>query len=113
MNLWRRIKRRRTVTGTKRRSDLIRMQRVVFLCEQDGLPERELKIRLTQFFERAFVRRAHLARVAYEQGGATHVALCVRGQPGQDRIFGERVGEIFASIFGSHEHIDVIWLAEE
>jgi hypothetical protein len=37
----------------------------------------------------------------------------VQGQPGQSRIFAERVGNIFASIFGSHEHIDTIWLTPE
>jgi hypothetical protein len=44
---------------------------------------------------------------------APNVALCVRGQPGQNRMFAERVGRVFAAIFGSHEHLDVIWLTPE
>lgn len=85
-----------------------------FLGEQDGLPERELKKQLAKLFDSAaWVRAAYLARVSYEEMGPVHVALCASGQPGQNRIFGERVGAIFSSIFGSHEHLDVIWLMPE
>ena len=41
------------------------------------------------------------------------MVLCVRGQPGQNRMFGNRVGEVFASLFGSHEHLDIIWITPE
>jgi hypothetical protein len=82
-----------------------------FVCEQDGPPEREFKKGLVAFLERApFVNRAYLARVTYGTSSELHVALCVKGQPGQNRLFAERAGSIFASIFGSHEHVDIIWL---
>jgi len=41
------------------------------------------------------------------------VALCVHGQSGQNRMFAEQVGKVFGSIFGSHEHLDIIWLMPE
>jgi hypothetical protein len=101
-------------SGTNRHQ-IIRVQRTSFLGEQDGPPERELKTKLVIFFDRArWIRDAYLARVAYDgDGGAVNVALCVRGEPGQNRIFAEQVGKIFASIFGSHEHLDIIWLVPE
>jgi hypothetical protein len=96
------------------RETQIRIRQLDFLGEQDGPAERELKKQLTDFFSRAqWVRAAYLARVTYETMGSVNVALCVRGQPGQARAFAERVGCIFASIFGSHEHLDIIWLAPE
>jgi len=92
----------------------IRIQQLHFLGEQDGPPEQELKKQLTAFLGGAhWVRVAYLARVTYEDKGCATVALCVRGQPGQARVFAERVGRVFASIFGSHEHLDIIWLAPE
>jgi|HubBroStandDraft_3_1064219.scaffolds.fasta_scaffold175947_2 hypothetical protein len=96
------------------RETQIRIQQIYFLGEQDGSPERELKEQLAALFGRAqWVRTAYLARVTYEKMGRVNVALCVRGQPGQGRVFAERVGSIFASIFGSHEHLDIIWLVPE
>ena len=98
----------------QRPSEDVRVSKVYFVAEQDGTPERELKNKLVMLFNRAaWVNVAYLARVTYENAGPMHVALCVRGQPGQNRVFGQRVGEIFASVFKSHEHIDVIWIAPE
>lgn len=98
----------------RKRYEELRVRRIDFITEQDGPPERELKGKLVALFNRAaWVRVAYLVRVTYEDNGPMHVALCVRGQPGQNRVFGQRVGEIFASIFGSHEHIDVIWITPE
>lgn len=99
---------------SRKPSEEVRVCQINFVVEQDGTPERELKSKLVAFFNRAaWVRVAYLARVTYEDGGPMHVALCVRGQPGQNRVFGQRVGEIFASVFGSHEHIDVIWITPD
>jgi hypothetical protein len=33
--------------------------------------------------------------------------------PARNRTFAERVGRVFGAIFGSHEQLDVIWLAPE
>jgi hypothetical protein len=92
----------------------ITVQTVYFLGGQDGPPERELKNKLVILFgQLRLVNIAYLAVVKYEDVAAPNVALCVRGQPGQNRMFAERVGRVFAAIFGSHEHLDVIWLTPE
>jgi hypothetical protein len=84
---------------------------VNFIGEQDGPPERELKNGLITLFARLrLVRTASLVRVQYGDTAPVNIALCVRGQSGQDRMFAEQVGKIFGPIFGNHEHLDVIWL---
>jgi hypothetical protein len=78
-----------------------------FLGEQDGTPEHELKERLVAFFHRdQSVQTAYLARVRYGEQGAVNVALCLRTQFGPDGGLAEKVGRIFATMFGSHEHLD-------
>ena len=90
------------------------VQGVSFVGEQDGPPERALKDRLTVLLRKLqLVRTAYLALVRYDNAGPLQVALCVRGQPGQNRMFAERVNQVFASMFGSHEHLDTLWLTPE
>ena len=90
------------------------MQKINFIGEQDGPPERELKAELTVLFAKLrLVTTAYLARITYGDAGTVQVALCVRAQPGQNRMFAERVGRIFGAMFGSHEHLDIIWLTPE
>ena len=92
----------------------MRVQTVYFLGEQDGPAEQELKNKLGILFgQLRLVNIAYLAVVRYGDAVSPNVALCVRGQPGQNRMFAERVGGVFAAIFGSHEHLDVIWLTPE
>jgi hypothetical protein len=90
------------------------VQTASLLGEQDGSPEQELKEKLVVLFgQLRLVTIAYLAVVRYGDTASANVALCVRGQPGQNRMFAERVGSVFGSIFGSHEHLDVIWLTPE
>lgn len=101
-------------SGPSRSPQQMRVQTVSSLGEHDGPPERELKNKLVILFgQLRLVNIAYLAVVRYEEVGSLNIALCVRGQPGQNRMFAERVGSVFASIFGSHEHLDVIWLTPE
>jgi hypothetical protein len=82
-----------------------------FVGEQDGPPERELKERLVAFFHRdQSVQTAYLARAMYGEQGAVNVALCLRTQFGPDGGLAEKVGRIFATMFGSHEHLDMVFL---
>jgi hypothetical protein len=91
----------------------VMVQTVHFLGEQDGPPEQELKNKLVILFgQLRLVNIAYLAVVRYGDAVSPNVALCVR-QPGQNRVFAERVGRVFGPIFGSHEHLDVIWLTPE
>jgi hypothetical protein len=97
---------------SKKDPEEFQVPQVRFLGEQDGAPERELKCRLSQFFQSdQSVTTAFLARVAYG-GESFAVALCLRAQLGPDRGLAEKVGKIFASMFGGHEHLDIIFLSE-
>jgi hypothetical protein len=92
----------------------VRPRKCAFVGEQDGPPEEELKNKLVILFgQLRLVNIAYLAVVRYGDAVSPNVALCVRGQPGQNRMFAERVGRVFAAIFDSHEHLDVIWLTPE
>ncbi len=98
--------------ASKKDPEELQVPQLRFLGEQDGPPERELKCRLAEFFERdKTVNRAYLARVAYGAKSFA-VALCFRAQLGPDRGLAGEVGKIFASIFGGHEHLDIIFLSE-
>lgn len=88
----------------------LRVSQVRFLGSQDGLPETELKVQLSQLFEKeAKIQRGYLARVAYGVDEMA-VALCVRMDSGAEARIAERVGQVFASMFGKHEHLDIIYL---
>jgi len=85
-----------------------------FCGEQDGPPERELKERLAQFFERdQSVKIAYLANVIYGGQPSASVALCLRTQFGRDRGLAEKIGGVFASIFGPREYLDIIFLDDK
>jgi hypothetical protein len=97
---------------SKKPPEEIQVPQLRFLGEQDGPPEREIKSRLAEFFGRdRSVSTAYLARVAYAEKSVA-VALCLRSQFGPDRGLAEKVGNIFASLFGGREHLDIIFLSE-
>lgn len=87
---------------------------ILFLCEQDGPPERVLKDQLIDVFkETKGVQSAYLARVTYGSGKNPGVAMCVRAIVRSDEALVEDIGRIFASIFGAHEHLDIVFLTSE
>lgn len=97
---------------SKKHLEEIQVPHIRFLGEQDGPPERELKSRLSDFFQRnQSITKAYLAQVAYEDKTFA-VALCIRSRVGPDRGLAQTVGGIFASMFGDHEHLDIIFLSE-
>jgi SseB protein C-terminal domain len=86
---------------------------VRFFGEQDGRPERELKERLANFFQtEPAISAAYLARVIYSDK-SVNVACCVRMQDGSEENVVRSVGEIFAALFGAHEHLDIIFPTHE
>ncbi len=96
----------------KKKPEEFQVAQLRFLGEQDGPPERELKCRLSEFFERdENINTAYLARVAYG-GESFAVALCLRARSGPEPALAENVGKIFAFTFGSHENLDIILLTE-
>lgn len=87
---------------------------VRFVGEQDGPPERDLKACFVEQFKyEPTVERAYLARADYDDGTGAHVALCVKCFCGGDQTLNARVADIFADMFGSHEHLDVIFLRDD
>lgn len=89
----------------------IHVSEVRFLGEQDGQPERLLKGRLTESFkQRGEVQRAYLAQVI--SGDQAGVVLCVRVRQGADPNLVQEVGSIFASIFATQAHLDILFLSE-
>jgi hypothetical protein len=83
-----------------------------FLGEQDGVPERLLKSRLTEFFQRdKSVCRAYLAKASLEE--QIGVALCLRTKFGADRGLAQKIGAIFGTIFNAQEHLDIIFLSDQ
>lgn len=91
----------------------IHAPKICFLSEQDGLAERELKGRLAELFQRdQSITTAYLARLRYGDQSPVTVALCVRAQFGFDHAVAENAGRIFASMFGVHEHMDIVFLED-
>lgn len=87
---------------------------VQFLGEQDGLSEREIKDKLDNLFQaNRSVTAAYLAKVFYDGEPAASVALCLRTNYGPDRGLVEKVGKIFASLFGRNEHMDIVFLSDD
>lgn len=87
----------------------LRVPEIEFLGEQDGLPERMLKERLSAAF--VFHRqldRAYLALVRYAD--ETGVALCLSCPDGRNQKLAEVVSEVFGSIFGAHERLDIVFV---
>ncbi len=87
-----------------------RTSEVRFLREQDGPAERELKGYLIALFQREEgARAAYLVQVAYADDQENAVALCLRAdRPNHDAI--GKIGQIFSTMFGAHEHLDILFL---
>jgi hypothetical protein len=102
-------------TGPARAPQQFDVPVVHFVGEQDGTPERELKMRLTGYFRnQQNIKKAYLAQVRYGTDASTHVALCLRLQNrDQLQATGEAVSKIFGEMFGPHEHLDIIFLDED
>ena len=97
----------------KRKPEEFSAPLVEFLIEQDGVPEREFKNRVITILEnRLHVRSAFLAQVAYDNSPDIHIALCLRLTINQDLSLRHEIGEVFSSMFGSHEHLDVLMLKD-
>jgi len=99
--------------SSRKKSEEVRVSEIRFLGEQDGPPERLLKERLADFFRRdRSVSRAYLARVDFGEGKDASVVLGLRTQFGPDKGMVEKVGTIFADVFNSKEHLDIMFLTD-
>jgi hypothetical protein len=88
-----------------------RIAEVYFLCEQDGVPERDLKRVLIGVFRRyPDIKRAYLVRVQYGRGDAMDVALCLEANVASKTPVAE-VSRKFAALFGKDQHLDILYLS--
>jgi hypothetical protein len=79
-----------------------------FVGEQDGPSERDLKASFDEFFRSApMVERAYLARAEHGDGTGVHVTLAIKCSCGEDKFLVSKLAKIFATMFGSHEHLDI------
>jgi hypothetical protein len=84
---------------------------IIFVGEQDGPAEQDLKVSLVELFRsEPTVERAYLARTDYRDGTGLHVALCLKSSIGEDWSLDPKVANIFAARFGTHEHLDTIFI---
>lgn len=85
---------------------------IYFLFEQDGEVERDFKVALLPILTKYKKPiRAYLARVKYsENDDILNVALCFRTEGGLDEYILTNAVQLFKSMFGNREHLDVIFI---
>lgn len=91
--------------------DIIEPQQIEILGEQDGEIERELKRRLIPILkEVAEIKAAYLAIADYRDGSPASVVLCLRSDKGDDVVLVSRMARVFAELFNTKEHLDVLFM---
>ena len=97
--------------GKRQRPPEIRTEtKIRFVCEQDGVAERELKALLAPELLSRNVERAYLAKIQYQDPRSHEVALCVRGV--EDPGLVQTVAGHFAKLFGRAVHLDILFISE-
>ena len=87
--------------------------KIKFLGEQDGVPERKLKARLADLFSSiSSVTRAYLVRIDYGGPEEFNVALCIRIEAELFDDIDMKINKVFADIFRTDEHLDILLLTE-
>jgi hypothetical protein len=87
--------------------------KIVFLSEQDGPVERQLKQRFILHFSRGIeVSLAYLARVSYNDAANPFVAVCVLADRSKSREIATDIGEIFRKLFNISQSLDIFFLSE-
>ena len=90
------------------------VNKLKFVAEQDGSPERMLKTKLAMLFACSDeITTAYLARVAYEKDTETTVALCLMGNVLNAEKQVEDIQAIFSTFFNTRESLDIIFLKQE
>jgi len=88
---------------------VLRPERIRFVAEQDGIPERKLKAALTEVFDRfQSIDKAYLARVSYDESTETSVTLCLSSSQNVTLPLVEALTRSFASLFNKDQHLDML-----
>ena len=93
----------------------LNVARIHFIGAQDGPAEREFLAKISGVIERSpdAVSSAYLCRVHYGKPSDVSVALCMACPNGDSRSLVEAISAVFREMFGSHEHLDMLFLNEE
>jgi hypothetical protein len=83
---------------------------IQFLSEQDGPIERQFKAELLPALRRAGANRAYLARATFQGSAQSGVVLCLAARESLSLV--NEVSAIFGTIFGPHEHVDIVFIAD-
>ncbi|MDT8070746.1 MAG: enhanced serine sensitivity protein SseB C-terminal domain-containing protein [Terriglobia bacterium] len=89
----------------------LRVPGIIFLGEQDGGPERELKSALQNVFSSLPVTEAFLADIRYENESESRVALCLVAT--EDEKIVEAISRVFWNMFRSDVSLDLVFLDEK
>lgn len=89
---------------------ILRPDRIQYIAEQDGEPERKLKQRfLTVFSGFPPLEKAYLVVVRYDEIPDLSVALCLLTTK-KDAALLDGVRKMFASVFSSSVHMDILFV---
>ena len=84
-----------------------------FVAEQIGVSENEFKEKIVSLFrDRNRPLRVYLAQVEYGEEKGFNVALCIALENREDEKLANDIALVFRHIFGSHEHLDILFLTE-
>ena len=87
---------------------------LLFIGEQDGISELELKRQLIDYFlEQKLCCRAYLARIKYNNQEEICVALCLKLKWKEKPYFKSDIGIIFSELFKQDQHLDVLVINAE
>lgn len=89
---------------------ILRPDRIQYIAEQDGDPERILKTRLVKVFEAyPALEKAYLVLVRYDEAPEGSVALCLVSKSKDPALF-KAVCAAFASVFAKQVHLDILFV---
>jgi SseB protein C-terminal domain len=96
---------------SKRPTEELIAHALTFVGEQDGLPERMLKRKLSALFAGCKnLLQAYLARVHYRGARGESVCLCLSVSSGADKPLVEAIHSLFAQHFDRKVHLDILFL---
>lgn len=84
-----------------------------FVCEQDGIPERQFKRELSnRFLKMRKCIRAYLVQVKYNENDTNHVALYLKIYDNHDEDILKECANTFKSIF-SNEYLNILFITKK
>src|SRR5271156_898878 len=91
----------------------IRTDKILFLGEQDGEAERELKRRLSECFSSSIhVSSAYLVRASDRETPGVNVALGIHAKTANSTILLPCIEQVFRGLFHPTQHMDIFFLSD-